>query len=129
MSGPAAARSAVDQAAVVAAALILLAGGLVGETQLVVGDFVVTGSLPAKGPIVGVALIVYGASIVLGASLLLGRGWLPAVNLAIVFAILYLIAAAKPLMLALGIAHAVAAALLLWQRRSFGIRFGELDST
>lgn len=107
--------------AIGAAALILIAGGLMGEAQLVVGDFVVTGSLPAKGPIVGVALILYGASVGLGFLLLIGRGWLPAVNLAIVFAALYLIAAGKPLMLALGLAHVVAAAALLAARRRFGI--------
>ena len=116
--GPA---SALDEAAIALAALILIGGGLVGEAQLPVGDFAVTGSLPARGPIVGVAFILYGASVALGFLLLVRWGWLPAVNLAIVFAVLYLIAAAKPLMPALGIAHAIAAVILLLERRRFGI--------
>jgi hypothetical protein len=43
-------------AAIDLVAAILVFGGLFGFSQLVVGDYVLTGSLPAKDPILGVAL-------------------------------------------------------------------------
>jgi len=106
--------SAVD----LAAAMLVL-GGLVGYGQLVAGDYVVTGSLPAKDPIVGVAFIVYAASVVLGIVIRMGRGWLAAVNFAAVAAILYLPAFGRPVILLLVVAHLIAVTILLANRRWF----------
>ena len=87
--------------------------------QLLVGDFVVTGSLPAKGPIVGVAAILYAASVILGVFIRIGRYWLPAINLAALFAVAYLPAIGQPVAVALGAAHAAAAVVLFRERRWF----------
>jgi hypothetical protein len=106
-------------AAVDLAAAMLVLGGLVGYGQLVAGDYVVTGSLPAKGPIVGVAFIAYAASVVLGIVIRMGRGWLAAVNFAALAAILYLPAFGRPVILLLVVAHLVAVAILLANRRWF----------
>ena len=106
-------------AAVDVAAAILVFGGLFGFSQLAFGEYVVTGSLPAKDPIVGVAFIAYAASIVLGVVVRIGRGWLPALNFALLVAFLYLPAAGRPLPLALALAHGLAAAILFGQRRWF----------
>jgi hypothetical protein len=107
-------------------AAILIAGGLIGESQLVTADWAITGRLPAKGPIVGVTLILYGASIALGFAALVERWWLGAVNLAGAFAVLYLIAASRPINLALAIAYGVAFVVLLAERRRFGVELGPL---
>jgi hypothetical protein len=113
--GPSAARPpAID-----GAAAILVFGGLFGLTQLLVGDFVITGSLPAKVPILGVAFILNAASTVLGIAIRVGRYWLPALNLAGIFAILYLLAGGPRLNLVLGLAYAIAFAILLRDRRWF----------
>ena len=100
-------------------AALLVFGGLFGASQLLVGDFVVTGSLPAKGPIIGVATFLYGASVVLGLYVRLGRFWLPSINLAALFAIAYLPALGQPVAVGLGAAHAVAAVILFRERRWF----------
>lgn len=104
------------------AAAILVFGGLFGAGQLVVGDFAVTGSLPAQVPIIGVAIFLNGASVVLGFLIRNGRGWLPALSLAALFAVLYLAAMARPLNLVLGVAHLGAAAILLADHRWFAER-------
>lgn len=106
-------------AAVDLAAAILVFGGLLGFFQLAVGEYVVTGSLPAKGPIAGVALIAYGVSIVLGVVIRVGRGWLPALNFALLVALLYLPAAGRALILMLVAGHALAAVILVRERRWF----------
>ncbi len=100
---------------------LLILGGVFGATQLLVGDFVVTGSLPAKGPILGVAVFLYAGSIILGVLILGGRGWLPAVNLTILFAIAYLPAFGRPMIVGLGLGHAVAALLLMRARSWFAV--------
>lgn len=102
-----------------AVAALLVFGGLFGGTQLLFGDFVITGSLPAKGPILGVAAILYGASVVLGVLIRTGRGWFAALNLAGLFAIVYLAAFGHAIALLLGIAHGVAAVLLVRTRTWF----------
>lgn len=112
---PAAARPpAID-----VAAAILVFGGLFGFSQLAVGDFAVTGSLPTQVPILGVAVVLNGASVALGFFIRNGRGWLPALSLAALFALLYLAAMARPLNLVLGVAHLGAAAILLAHHRWF----------
>lgn len=100
-------------------AALFVFGGLFGASQLLAGDFVVTGSLPAKGPILGVAAILYAASVTLGVLLRLGRYWLPSINLAALFAIAYLPAIGQPVAVALGAAHAAAAVILFRERRWF----------
>lgn len=102
-----------------AVAALLVFGGLFGASQLLAGDFVVTGSLPAKGPILGVAAILYGASVVLGVFLRTGRFWLPSINLAALFAVAYLPAVGQPVAVALGAAHAAAAVILFRERGWF----------
>ena len=99
--------------------MILVAGGLTGFSQVAAGEYVITGSLPAKAPIVGVALIVYLVSILIGVTLRTGRAWLAGLNLAILMALLYLPAVGRPLFLALIVAHAVAAAALVISRPWF----------
>jgi Mn2+/Fe2+ NRAMP family transporter len=106
-------------AAIDLAAAILVFGGLFGYGQLVAGEYVVTGSLPAKDPIVGVALVAYAASVVLGIVIRMGRGWLAALNFAAVVAILYLPAVGRPVILVLVVAHLMAVAILLVNRRWF----------
>ncbi|MCI0584562.1 MAG: hypothetical protein L0227_17015 [Chloroflexi bacterium] len=106
-------------AAVDLAAAILVFGGLFGFVQLALGAYVVTGSLPAKGPIVGVSVIAYATSIVLGIAIRAGRAWLPALNFAVLVALLYLPAASRPLPLALALGHGLAAVLLAGRRRWF----------
>jgi hypothetical protein len=100
-------------------AALFVFGGLFGASQLLVGDFVVTGSLPAKGPILGVAAILYAASVILGILLRVGRYWLPSINLAALFAIAYLPAVGQPVAVILGAAHAAAAVILFQERRWF----------
>jgi hypothetical protein len=112
--GPPARPAAID-----VAAAVLVFGGLFGFSQLAIGDYVLTGSLPAKGPIVGVASIAYAVSIVLGVVVRMGRGWLPAVNFAIIVALLYLPAAARLLVAALALGHGLAAVLLVMERGWF----------
>ena len=115
---PAAARPpAID-----VAAAILVFGGLFGFGQLVVGDFAVTGSLPTKVPILGIAIFLNGAAVALGFLIRAGRGWLPALTLAALFALLYLSALARPLNAVLGVAHLGAAAILLAHHRWFADR-------
>jgi hypothetical protein len=106
-------------AAIDVAAAILVFGGLFGFSQLAVGDYVLTGSLPAKSPIVGVATIAYAASIALGVVIRMGRGWLPALNFALLVALLYLPAAGRPVVLTLVLGHALAAVILVRFRRWF----------
>jgi hypothetical protein len=106
-------------AAIDLAAAILVFGGLFGFSQLAVGDYVLTGSLPTKDPILGVATIAYAASIALGVVLRLGRGWLPALNFALLIALLYLPAAGRPLVLTLVLAHGLTAVILFRFRRWF----------
>ncbi len=101
------------------AAAALVAGGLFGLTQLAFGGFVVTGSLPAKGPILAVAFILYGASVALGLLARSGRAWLPTTNLTALFAILHLVAWETPPNLIVGLANALVLAILLRQRRWF----------
>lgn len=105
-------------ALIVAVAGLFVLGGLFGTSQLLVGDFVVTGSLPAKGPILGVAALLYAGSIILGVLTWMGRGWLPALNLAVLFAIAYLPASGRPVVVGLGLGH-VAAAIVLVRARSW----------
>lgn len=105
--------------AVDVAAVILVAGGLIGLSQIAVGEYVITGSLPAKAPIVGVALIAYLVSILIGFALRSGRAWLAGLNLAILTALLYLPAAGRPLFFALILAHIVAAVGLVVGRPWF----------
>jgi hypothetical protein len=100
------------------AAAILVAGGVVGLGLLVRGDYAVTGSLPARGPIVGVAAILYATSIVLGLALRRRLAWLGAINLTALFALAYLAAFGHPLALVLGTAHALAG-ILLWRSRGW----------
>jgi hypothetical protein len=100
-------------------AALLVFGGLFGASQLLGGDFVVTGSLPAKGPILGVAAILYATSVILGVFLRAGRFWLPSINLAALFAVAYLPAIGQPVAVALGAAHAAAAVILFHERRWF----------
>ena len=99
-------------------AALLVFGGLFGATQLAFGDFVITGQLPTKGPILGVAAILYAASVALGVAIRTGRAWLPALNLAGLFAIVYIAAFGQPVALLLGLAHS-AAAVLLFRTRSW----------
>ena len=106
-------------AAVDLAAAILVFGGLLGFSQLAVGAYVVTGSLPAKEPILGVAFIAYAVSIALGVLIRVGRGWLAALNFALLVALLYLPVAGRPLMLMLVLGHALAALILARHRRWF----------
>ena len=113
--GPSAARPP----AIEVAAAILAFGGLFGLTQLATGEFIITGSLPAKIPILGVAAILYGASAVLGITIRNRRFWFPALNLAGIFAILYLLARGPLLNLVLGVAYATAFVILLRDRRWF----------
>lgn len=101
------------------AAAILVLGGVYGFSQLAWGDFVITGSLPMKAPIAGVAVILYGASVVLGCLAWLGRGWLPAISLAAAFALLYLVTLARPVNLGLGFAHVGVVMVLVAHRRWF----------
>ena len=98
---------------------LLVLGGLFGAAQLLVGDFVVTGSLPAKGPILGVAVFLYAGSVILGLLVLGGRGWLAALNLTILFAIAYLPAFGRPMVVGLGLAYAAAAVILVRRRGWF----------
>jgi len=102
------------------AAAILVFGGLFGLSQLVGGDFLITGSLPAKDPIVGVALLLDVASVALGFAVRVGRFWLPALNLSGLFAILYLAAMARPIHALLGVSNALAFVILFVHRRWFG---------
>lgn len=95
------------------AAAILVFGGLFGFSQLAMGEYVVTGSLPAKDPILGVAFIAYALSIALGVAIRIGRAWLPAVNFAVVVALVYLPAATRPVVLLLALAYAAAAVVLI----------------
>ena len=111
-------------AAVDVVAALFVFGGLFGLTQLAFGDFVITGQLPAKGPILGVAALLYTASIGLGIGIRTGRAWLAAVNLAVVFAVVYVAAFGKPVALALGVAHGVAAILLIRTRPWFAAMSG-----
>lgn len=106
-------------AAIDLSAAILVFGGLFGFSQLVVGDYVLTGSLPAKDPILGVAFIAYAVAVVLGLVIRMGRAWLPALNFALLVALLYLPAAGRPLALALVLGHAGAAIMLARNRRWF----------
>ncbi|MBI2763819.1 MAG: hypothetical protein HYX54_08745 [Chloroflexi bacterium] len=106
-------------AAVDFVAAILVFGGLFGMTQLFVGDFVITGSLPAKGPILGIAAILYGASIGLGLLIRTGRAWLPALNLAGLFALVYFVALGHTVALLLGIVHGAATVMLFRSRGWF----------
>lgn len=106
-------------AAIDAVAALLVFGGLFGIAQLLIGDFVITGRLPAKGPIIAVAAVLYVASALLGIAIRTGRGWLAAVNLAGLFGIVYLAAFGQPVATLLGVAHAVAAIQLLRTRRWF----------
>lgn len=101
------------------AAAILVFGGLFGFGQLALGEYVVTGSLPARDPIVGVAIIAYATSIVLGILIRLGRAWLLALNFALLVAVLYLPAASRLLPLVLAAAHGLAAVILVSRRRWF----------
>lgn len=101
------------------AAAVLVFGGMFGLSQLVGGDFLITGSLPAKVPIVGVAFLLDLASVILGFAIRAGRFWLPALNLAGLFAILYLVAMARPIHIVLGLVHVLAFAILLVHRRWF----------
>jgi hypothetical protein len=101
------------------AAAVLVFGGLFGFSQLAVGDFAVTGSLPAQVPILGIAIFLNGASVALGFFIRGGRFWLPALSLAALFALLYLSAGARPLNVVLGVAHVGAAAVLLAHHRWF----------
>ena len=112
-------RSPIRPASVDIAAAILVFGGLFGLTQLVAGDFVITGRLPARDPILGVAAILYAASIGLGLLIRTGRAWFPALNLAGLFAIVYLAALGHAVPLLLGLVHAAAAVLLFRSRRWF----------
>lgn len=116
-------------AAVDIVAAILVFGGLFGMTQLFAGDFVITGSLPAKGPILGVAAILYGVSIGLGLVIRTGRAWFPALNLAGLFAIVYLAALEQAVALLLGLAHAGAAVLLFRSRSWFALMSRSRRST
>lgn len=102
-----------------AVAALLVFGGLFGATQLLFGDYVITGSLPAKGPILGVAAILYAASVVLGVLIRTGRGWFAALNLAGLFAIVYLAAFGQAVAVLLGIGHGMAAVLLVRTRSWF----------
>lgn len=106
-------------AAIDVAAAVLVFGGLFGFSQLAIGDYVLTGSLPAKGPILGVAAIAYGVAVILGVVIRMGRGWLPAVNFAIIVALLYLPAAGRLLVAALALGHGLAAVLLVMHRGWF----------
>lgn len=117
-SGPTSARPpAID-----VAAAILVFGGLFGFGQLAVGDFAITGSLPTRLPIFGIAIFLNGAAVGLGFFIRSGRAWLPAMTLAAVFAFLYLSAMQRPLNVVLGVAHLAAAVLLLAQHRWFAER-------
>ncbi len=102
------------------AAAILVLGGLFGLSQLAVGDVLVTGSLPAKGPILGVATILYLASTSLGFAVHWGRAWFPALNLAVGFALVYALGFGRSSNVVLALAYAVAAAGLLRARWWFG---------
>jgi hypothetical protein len=106
-------------AAIDLAAAIFVFGGLFGFSQLVVGDYVLTGSLPAKDPILGVAFIAYGVAVILGIVIRMGRAWLPALNFALLVALLYLPAAGRPLVLALVVGHVGTALILVRNRRWF----------
>lgn len=113
-------RPAVDRPVRVdLAAAILAFVGLFGWAQLAIGDYAVTGSLPAKGPIVGVAFILYAAAIVLAVLVRMGRGWLAAVNLAAVFAIIHALAIGPRTNLLIAILTGIAFACLLAERRWF----------
>lgn len=105
--------------AVELATLGLVVGGLTGISQIVVGSYVVTGSLPAKAPIVGVALIAYLATVTMGPVVRSGRGWLAALNLAALTALLYLPAVQRPLIAGLALTHALVAISLLFARPWF----------
>lgn len=111
-------------AAVDVVAALFVFGGLFGLTQLAFGDFVITGRLPAKGPILGVAALLYTASIGLGIGIRTGRAWLAALNLAVLFAVVYVAAIGKPVALALGVAHGTAAILLIRTRPWFAAMAG-----
>jgi hypothetical protein len=101
------------------AGLGLIAGGLVGISQVFLGTYVVTGSLPATAPILGVALIAYLVTVALGLAVRTGRGWLGALNVALLTALLYLPAAERPLIAALAVAHTLVAGALLASRSWF----------
>ena len=101
------------------AALGLVLGGLVGISQVFLGTYVVTGSVPARAPILGVALVVYLVTVALGLAVRTGRGWLGALNLALLTALLYLPAAERPLIATLALAHTLVAAALLATRSWF----------
>lgn len=119
MTRPGADPSLARPPAIDAAAAILVFGGLFGLTQLLLGDFVITGSLPAKVPILGVAFILNAASAGLGIAIRMGRYWFPALNLAGIFAILYLLAGEQRLNIVLGLAYALAFVILLRDRGWF----------
>ena len=114
--------------AVALAAGVLVLGGLAGLELLVMGTYVVTGSLPARDPIVGVALILYGASIGLGFLVWFRRAWLGAINLSAAFAVLYFVALPDPVAFVLGLAHGLAAVALWSTRRWFGIAIAAMDA-
>ncbi|MEO7664923.1 MAG: hypothetical protein ABIV26_07325 [Candidatus Limnocylindrales bacterium] len=101
------------------AAAILAFVGLFGWAQLAIGDYVVTGSLPAKGPVIGVAFLLYAAAIALGVLIRTGRAWLPAVNLAAVFAVVHALALGPRTNLLIAILTAAAFGCLLLERRWF----------
>ena len=113
--------------AVALAAGVLVLGGLAGLELLVMGTYVITGSLPARDPIVGVALILYGASIGLGFLVWFRRAWLGAINLSAAFAVLYFVALPDPVAFVLGLAHGLAAVALWSTRRWFGIAIAAID--
>ncbi len=120
MTGPGDRPSVSRPPAIEVAAAILVFGGLFGFGQLFGGEFAITGVLPARAPIVGVAGILYAASVVLGVMVRLGRSWLPAVSLAGLFAVLYLAAMARPTNALLGLLYLLALATLVVHRRWLG---------
>lgn len=119
MTRPGGRPSAARPAAVDVAAAILVFGGLFGFSQLVVGDFAITGSLPTRVPIAGVAVVLYGASVILGVSIRNRAGWLPAISLAALFAFLYFSAPGRLVNVTLGLAHLGVVGVLAVHRRWF----------
>ena len=103
----------------VASTRLILLDGDAGHLIRAFGDFVVTGQLPAKDPILGVAAVLYAASIALGISIRTGRAWLGALNLAVVFAVVYVAAFGQPVALVLSVAHGLAAVILVRVRPWF----------
>jgi hypothetical protein len=101
------------------AAAVMLVAGAFGLAQTLFGDVSIAGSAGLASPIVTIALTLDVLSIVTGALIRTGRWWTVCLNVAAVFAFLYLAAFPDPVAIVLGLSQAVVVAVLLRQRAWF----------